>query len=180
MQKERKSQCLGSVLHRSSCECWELINRNTTIAICLTYVFHLSLRFILPMTRSVNTNRSIFLCSSISAAQHGDLESLCSWISLSMHQNTVLQLYMLLRGKLFNNYAVCCHHFNNQRSTCIGVGFEFSVCLVANTTAVKCYGGRISIQQFWSQPQGTCGPNVTSAVIHIAKQFFFKPVSPSA
>ncbi len=79
--------------------------------------------------------------SSVSAAQHEDLESLCSRISLSMHQNAMLLLYMLLHCKWFNNYAVCWCCLNNQRSTCtmIGVGFEFGVCEVENTTAVNCY-----------------------------------------
>lgn len=108
--------------------------------------------------RSINTHKSIFLCFSVSAAQHRDPESLCSQISLSMHQNAMLQLYMLLHGKRFNNCAVCWCCLNNQSSTCtIGAGFEFGVWELENTTEVNCYSDRISIQQFRSEPQETCG-----------------------
>lgn len=129
---------------------WNLyVRRNCCISI---YAFHLSLRFIPPMTRSVNTHRSIFLRSSIS--------SMDTWACVDGFHSQCIKM------PCSNNYAACCRFFNNQRSPCT----IWVWCVWCETQQQL----NVTVAEFQSSSfrvncRGPVSPSVTSAVIHKAQ-----------
>lgn len=162
---------LDSILHRSSCEYWELINRKATIAICLVCVP--------PLVFSLSEVYSTYSSIHQHIQKHiplFQLPSMKTWRACVhwFHCQCIKMLYMLLHCKWFNNRVVCLvlfkqpkiyMHYNRCRIWVWCVWWKTQQQLIATVTEFQS-------SSFGVNRRRPVNPNATSAVIHKAKQFF--------